>query len=440
MRAFAEELLETALELGCDAAETCVDESNSFRVKVLEGELDAYQVSQKIGVGLRVVVAGKNGYAYTQAAEDAKSLVLRAMDNAKTVESEDEHPMQTKQDYVEVTPPACPLCDLSNEEKIDIARRMETLAKQMDARVFQTPHCVVSTTTFARHLQNTLGLDASMQAQNGAIMLQAAMKEGDEIHEGFAFRDSEDALDIDGCVAEAVKKAADQFGAASYTSGKTAVVLDRDAACDLLGAFSSMFCADMAQKGMSPLAKKLGEQIAADIVSIVDDPLYEKDPHAFDGEGTPSVKTSVVQQGVFQSFLHNLKTAKKDGVLSTSNAGRASAASPVSVSPCNFYILPGEKTQDELLEELGNGLLICEVSGLHAGLNAVTGDFSLLASGYVVKDGKRDRAVEQVTVAGNFLSLLMDIRAIGSDLYFGMSPVGTPSLLVENLTIAGSET
>ena len=185
---------------------------------------------------------------------------------------------------------------------------------------------------------------------------------------------------------------------------------------------------------------KLGERIANPCISIIDDPFEEDNPRAFDAEGTPSVKTVVVEDGILKSFLHNLKTARKASVASTSNAGRAGVASPVGVSPSNFFIAKGEKSYDALVSELDSGIVVTELGGLHSGLDPVSGDFSLIAKGLLVEQGSVIRSVDQITCAGNFLSLMNSVIAAGSDLRFGFpggGRVGSPSLLVEKLMISG---
>jgi PmbA protein len=140
------------------------------------------------------------------------------------------------------------------------------------------------------------------------------------------------------------------------------------------------------------------------------------------------------------TLLHNLKTAKKAGVESTSNAGKSSPGSPIGVSPSNFYIVPGEKTPDELLAEMDNGILITDLSGLHAGVDPVSGEFSLLAKGQMVENGNTGRPVDQITIAGKFLTLLESVKAVGSDLQFGVpddSRFGSPSLLIEEVMVSG---
>ena len=157
---------------------------------------------------------------------------------------------------------------------------------------------------------------------------------------------------------------------------------------------------------------------------------------AFDDEGVATKAKNVIENGVLTTLLHNLKTAHKQGVATTGNASR-SYASPVGVSPSNFYFVPSEISYDELLTRLGDGLIITEVAGLHAGANAISGDFSLSAKGFRVREGKRAEAIKQITVAGNFYTLLKSVEAVGADLKFGTGSYGSPSLLIESLSIAG---
>jgi PmbA protein len=241
-------------------------------------------------------------------------------------------------------------------------------------------------------------------------------------------------------IKESVENALIQFDASSVDSGEYRILLRNDAAGDLLSAFSSMFFAERVQKGLSLLTGKLGQPVASEAVTIVDDPFEADNPRAFDAEGVPSVLTTVVEKGVLKNYLYNLKSALKDGVASTSNAGRMGTAGPVNTAPSNFYIVKGDKSFDELKAMLQNGLLITEISGLHAGLNPVSGDFSLIAKGQLVENGEIVRSVDQITVAGNFLALMQGIEAVGSDLRFGppgAGRIGCPSLLISKLVVSG---
>lgn len=425
-----------AMEQGCTAAETTYGEGEQFTAQILEQEVDSYSSSRFCGVSLRVQKGGKNGYARTEVLEDPETLVRHAMDNAAVVECPDEIPMQGPQEYPAITLPDNPIMRMDEREKIELALRMERKIKELDPRVQRVESDIVCTVSETVKLDNTRGLHAEKTEQVSYSYIAPILKEGEEVRDGGAFRTGAEMLDPDGCAAEAVREAAQMFGARPVPAGEYPVVMRYDAAADLLDAFSPLFSADMAQKGLSLLAGREGETIAAPCVTIIDDPLYPRSPRAFDAEGTPSVTKTVVENGRLRTLLHNLKTAKKAGCASTSNAANTRG----DVCPSNFYIAAGERDFDALVQTMGDGLVITEISGLHAGVNTVSGDFSLLAKGLRIENGQVVHPVEQITVAGSFLPLLCDIVEVGSDLKFGIpgdGSVGSPSLRIRKLAVAG---
>lgn len=437
---FRESVLKIALDLGCDAAETVFVEGDSFRVGILAQEIDTYSVSRKFGIGLRVQVEGRDGYAYTEKLEDPESLCRRALDNARVIGSADEHPMQGPQAYAAVAAPDDPVCDMSEREKIELALEAERQTLAADPHVERVAHNMLATGRSTIHITNTLGLDARRSSKFSYSYVSPIVREGEEVRDGLAFRTGREMLDTASMAEEAVREGLAQFGAAPVDSGTYRVLFRNTTAVDFFEAFLPMFSADNAQKGLSPLAGREGEEIASAAVTIYDDPFHPVNPRAFDDEGTPSIAKTVVENGVFRTLLHNLKTAKKAGCASTSNAARSSAASPVDIEPSNFYLAPGTEDFETLKKRLGNGLIITDVTGLHAGVNAVTGDFSLLSKGFLVESGEIVRPVDQITIAGSFLKLLKDIEAVGSDLKFTMpssAMVGMPSILVSGLMVAG---
>ena len=209
---------------------------------------------------------------------------------------------------------------------------------------------------------------------------------------------------------------------------------------DIMGVFS----AKNAQQGLSLLTGKEGEKIASDIVTLTDDPFLPGHQAAFDGEGVATARKNVIENGVFKTLLYNLQTAKKAGRETTGNASRASYYAPVDIAPFNFYVQPGSATAEEIWKTAaseGTALLITELAGLHAGLNPITGDFSLMAGGYRLEDGKKTSWVNGITVSGNFYELLKKISAVGSDLKFGFpmgtTRIGSPSVYCGLMPIAG---
>lgn len=429
-----------ALEKGCENAEVYATSSDGFSVNVLHAEIIKYAVERNKGLNLRVLYEGKTGYAYTEVFEDPESLVNHAIDNAKAIENTDESPMQGACVYPEITEKPNPVVDLSEEEKIDLALAIERDTLAYDPRVNRMGYCAVDTGIAETHIYNTLGLKADSHERYSYAVLGPILREGEEEHESYAFKFGAGITDYADIIKESVENTLMQFNASSVDSGEYRILLRNDAAADLLSAFSSMFFAERVQKGLSLLAGKLDQPIAATAITILDDPFEEDNPRAFDAEGVPSVLTTVVENGVLKSYLYNLKSALKDGVPSTSNAGRAGAAGTVNTAPSNFYIVKGEKSFDELKAALGNGLIITELSGLHAGLNPISGDFSLIAKGQLTENGEIVRSVDQITVAGNFLAMMQSIEAAGSDLRFGppgFGRIGSPSLLISKLIVSG---
>lgn len=437
---FKDECFRIALEKSCENAEVYAVSSDGFSVNILQGEISKYSIERSNGLNLRVLFNGKSGYAYTEVFDDAESLVDHAIDNAKAIENTDVNPMQGECEYPQIEEKPNPVVEMSEDEKIALAMNLEKDTLAFDDRVNRTRFCSVDTGVARTHIYNTLGLHADSEDKYSYAVIMPILRQGDEENSSYAFKFGPDITEYNDIIKESVDNALMQFNAKTVDSGEYRVLLRNDAAGDLLMAFSSMFFAGNVQKGLSLLAGKLGEQVANPAITIIDDPFEKDNPRRFDAEGVPSIVTTVVEKGVLKSFLYNLKTALKDGVASTSNAGRAGVAAPVETAPSNFYIMKGEKSYKQLVSELDHGIIITELSGLHAGLNPVSGDFSLIAKGLLVDNGTILRSVDQITCAGNFLSMMKNIIDVGSDLRFGppaLGRVGSPSLLIDKLMISG---
>jgi PmbA protein len=447
MREFIDKLFARAAEKGLRACEVYYESGSSFSASVFKGEVVDYSVSDAGGLGFRALVDGKMGYASTQALDDEaiEMLTDAARTNAELIGSADKQFMfggGAAYEKLDLYSPA--VGAVTAAEKLSLARRMEEKALKADSRIEQVEDCGVFSESRRVAIVNTMGLDASYESNIMGGYLSPVAKENGEVSNAFKlFLTADPAeVDVDGMIAEAVSEAIDGLKWEKAASGTCPVILRWDAMTSILYTFSGVFSADSAQKGMSLLKGREGEMIAADCVSIIDDPHMAEGAASrpFDGEGVPTYKKEVVKAGVLTTLLHNMMTAHKQGVATTGNASRASYSSPVGVSPSNFYIAPGEKDLNSLMKEMGEGLLITSLQGLHAGANAISGDFSLSARGYFVKDGARAGAVRQITVAGNFFQLLKDIAAVGSDLKFGSayaSGFACPSVLVRQLSVAG---
>ena len=318
---------------------------------------------------------------------------------------------------------------------------MEKESKELDNRVASFGGCGIGYSKSKYGIINSKGLNLENKSNLLSAYVVPIIKEGENMHDGMGYVTAKSLEDVNPrkIAEDGINEAVSRIGGKSIPSGKYKTIINNEAMVSLLSTFAGVFSGDAAQKGLSLLKGKEGEIIASNKVTLLDDPHLVDGLSSvpFDDEGVATKKKDIIHEGKLMTLLHNLKTAHKGNTKSTGNGFKNSYASPVGVSPTNFYIQKGSKSFDELLEEVGEGVLITEFAGLHSGANSITGDFSLAAKGFYIKDGKKDFPVEQITVASNFFDLLKNVVEVGTDLKFPMSSVGSPSIRVEGLSIAG---
>ena len=210
----------------------------------------------------------------------------------------------------------------------------------------------------------------------------------------------------------------------------------------LIGAFCGIFSGKNALLGLSLLAGKEEQTVASPLLTLIDDPFYAENPMQmpFDAEGVATKTKNLIENGVLKTLLYDLTYAKKAGKQPTGNAARGSIADPVSIGTYCLRIAPGADSPAQLLEKMGNGLYITELKGLHAGADAVTGDFSIESAGFLVENGKRKAPVHSFTVAGNFFELLRSIDGVADNVEMSLPSVSctaAPDLLIRGLSVAG---
>ena len=444
MDEYIKKLLAAAGEAGITAAEVYLASSDRFRAMCQQGVINNYTVNSTRGLSLRGIYNGRMGYAGTEAFDDESIAQLVSGVIQSTTISEDDSVQEIypgDKEYPDVDNYAPELDSVTPEEKLEYIREAEKTLLACDPRIAAATYNMISTASGTVRIVNSYGLDLQMRdnvfvsyinalaRDNGQSAGESAMCVGRTFRKEEAVRTAK----------EAAEKTLFMLGAEPVKSGVYRTIFDPYAMGDLLGVFSGIFSSENAQQNMSLLAGREGEKIASDVVTLVDDPLLKGgfESRAFDDEGVACRTLNVVEDGVLKTLLYNLKTARKAGVKSTGSARKAGYAAPVRVAPSNFFFKPGTKSLDELMQDVGEGLVITEVGGLHAGANPMSGDFSLIAEGYTVHEGKKDRPVEQITVAGNFYELLKSIRAVGCDLVFPGGGIGSPSVDVGELRVSG---
>lgn len=441
---FLEQVLAYGQQAGFSDCEVFYRGGKSFEVMILEGEVANYENSRQEGVSFRGSYGGQIGYAYTEqlSADAIPYLVETAKENAGLLSAEEEESLyEGEETYPKTDGIHADLETLRVEDKIQAAMRMEQAALAGAEEIASLDYCALGTGLTEIAIKNTKGLDVSFGKNFATAYVSAIAKKGEETKTDSYFWKAQDWKDFDPeeTGRMAAKRAAAHLGASSIPSGSYRTVLDGRAMVALLGAFCGIFFGENVQKGFSLLEGKGGTQIASTAVTLRDDALlpggYASVP--FDSEGVSGKNKAVIEKGILRTLLYNRRSAKKDGVASTGNGFKAGLTGSVKTGCTNFYLEKGTESREALLCRVGEGLYITSLMGLHAGTNAVSGDFSLSAEGFRIQDGKIGQPVEQITIAGNFYRLLEQIEAVAEDLYFSSGGIGSPSVLAGKLDVAG---
>lgn len=441
---FIKALFKKAQEAGFSEYEAYYVDRENLSISIYKGEVEKYNLSTSYGLSFRGKLNGKIGYSYTEILDEyaMEMLIKKAYESAKVIENDDmQFIYEGDKEYKDISTYSSGLENIPADKLISIAMDMEKECKAYSEKVDGFSGCAVSYSYGNYGIVNSKGLNLNNKSNILSAYVVPIVKDGTKMYDGFGYvvAKSLDEVNPKEIAKMGVDEAVAKIGGKAIESGNYKVIINNEAMVSLLSTFIGVFSADAVQKGLSLLADKMGEEIAAANIKLVDDP-HLKDglaSVAFDDEGVATSKTYLIENGKLVSFLHNLKTAHKAGVKSTGNGFKASYASPISVSPTNLYIEPGNESLEQLLKAVGNGVMITDFAGLHSGANSITGDFSLAAKGFVIENGEKGRPVEQITVAGNFFKLLKDVDTVGSDLKFPMSSVGSPSIIVSELSVAG---
>ena len=440
-------LVEALSAAGIGEYEIYYTSGSDNSVGTLNKEVNAFSSSTSGGLCLRLLKDGKMGYASTELMEEGEmiELVGRAIANADATEKPDTVGIyQGGEEYEENRIPtfvpvstatlrsaAVKLGEalFNKSEKVQLGSESQAISAGLDIRIV-----------------NSHGLDLCCSCGVNALVGQAVVMDNGEMQADYSLKefnaDNAEAV-IDTVVSEAVGDALAKIGADLVPSGKYNVVISGKQMRSLVSVFSSAFSAKTVIDGMSPLKDKLGEPIAAPIITITDDPQREGSSVGitFDAEGVPTHRHEIVRGGVLNTFLHNRETAAQMNTVTTANASKAGYSSPVGVRPHSFCIEAGDKTRDELFTLAGDGIYVTEIKGLHAGANAITGDFSLESEGFMIRGGKLCEAVKSFTIAGNFFDLLKSVSALGNSIergvQTGFTAFGSPDVFVPEMSVAG---
>ena len=443
--AFKQAVIARCAQLGIEEYELYYQCAESTVVGAFQQEINQFTGSVAGGVCFRAIVGGKMSYASTEelSPDEAAAVVDRAVDNAACLETEDPVFLgQGGQTYRELELKHYPLP--STEELIQTVLDTQKALYEADPRVVDG----TATQGLSEHnsmaIYNSKGLDLRYDNQCAGLVCVAVVSDGAQMSNNGEIQLGQlDQLDIHAFAEKATAGALEKMGGEAIDTGVYPVVFSQKAMSSLLGTFSSIFSSSAAQKGLSRFAKEEGNVVAAEVVTIVDDPFHPDNPMPihFDSEGSPTYCKNVVEKGVLKTLLYNLKTAHKAGKITTGNASKGGYNGSVKVRPFTMYIQGGDLSEEELFAMAGNGVYITSLEGLHSGANGVSGDFSLQSAGYLIENGEKTKRIKGFTVAGNFYDLLKNITAVADNTCLpralGTTAFGAPSTLVKELSIAG---
>ena len=438
-----EALVDAAKAAGLTEYEIYYMQGESMSAETLKDEISSFSSSVGGGISFRCISNGKMGYASSELFEqdEMTSLVKRAISNAENMDGDDVPEIFAGSKKYEKT---------THKEPIEVsATELKNAALDLQKRTYASSEYVADGTQSGAFISkidialvNSYGLELSNSVGTCGSYVQAVVNREGEAEDEFEFCEGISGEKYNSVSQKTVNGALSKLGACEVESGKYDIIFSGKTMKSMLGTFASVFSGKKAYEGLSLLAGKVGEKIASECITVVDDPMREGSAMqtSFDGEGVATYRKNVIEAGELKTLLYDLATAKKVGAKSTGNGQRGSYTSTVSISPYNFYIKGGEKTLDELLAGVEKGIYITELKGLHAGANAITGDFSIESAGFLIENGKLGGAVKSFTVAGNFFDLIKNIEDISNNVDFSMPSLtafGSPDVLVRQMSVAG---
>ena len=446
---FMEKLVKAGMEYGFEECEASFAQDSSMSIDILKGEVSSYENSVTSTLSFRGLKNGQMGYCSTNILNDESIdfLLKSAMENCEVLNDEDPQFIycdeNNKDLYFSQTTEAFSKNTYKKFEELGLGLEKAILA--LDERIDAVDILSINCGTGPFLIINSKGLHSyrdtdgiSLVASGRAIDADGSVKSGGHYWIGKDI----DEFDQEKFLKKFKENLIGKMGAKSVKAGSYKTILRNEAFQQFFMVFFGNFLATTMQRGLSLLADKEGTKIASDALTVKECPMLDKalTKIPFDDEGVLTTEKAIIDKGTFATALYDLKSAYKAGRQSTGNGFRAGSA--VSEMPTNLVVEPGEKDLAGLMEEVGEGIMLTDLSGLHAGVNAISGDFSLLCEGYLIEGGKKGRPVEQITVAGNFYDVIKSIKSVGNDIInlpSGEAEFFTPSVYVGELAISGDE-
>ena len=440
----AQSAVKLALDLGATGAECTISEGEEFSTNVRMRQVENLKQAGSRGMGIRVLSSRRAGSSYTSdlSPEGVGNMVRAAIELAKLTGEDPHAGLPDAETLGQISTPL-DLYDhniavMESEWKIEQARRAEEAALSADPRILNSEGASFDSYLGTRYFANSLGFAGSYRTSSCSLSAVPVAKEDSSMERDYWHSSSRSAAGLES-PAEVGRRAAERalrrLKPRKIATQKLPILFEPRTARALLGELFDAVNGGAIYRHASFLAGKLGETIAVDSFTLVDDAtmpgLFGTSP--FDDEGVTCRRTTVIERGVLKSYLLNTYTARKLGLQTTGNASRGITGN-AGVGPGNFYLEAGTKSEAEMIAGIRQGLYVTELLG--GGANTVTGDYSSGAAGLWIENGELAYPVSEITIAGNLAQMLLNVEQIGSNLEF-RSSVASPSILIREMTVSG---
>ena len=428
-----------------EEVEAFVAHGSDTEVIVYDGEVESLSAADSAGIGIRVVRGDKQGFAYAGSLDP--TIVSETFEEAR-----DNAAFATPDEFVALAHPdgvaaadldlwRDDLADYSAEAKVNAALELEKAVRAGDKRIRQVESSEWGDGSVASAVATSTGIRAASRRTGCYVSAYAIAGEGDDTQTGggYSVGRSPTEIDLGEAASDAVERATRMLGAKKPASEHLTVIFEPRITATLLSILAGTLDGESVLKGRSLFADRVGEMVAAPKFTLVDDPT---DPEAYgaaryDAEGLACRRNVLISDGKLERFLYNTYAANRAGTKSTASAVRAGYKSGPGTGARALMVTPGKQSAKEIMASVGDGLLVQSISGVHSGVNPVSGDFSVGAEGVLVRGGEMAEPVREFTIASTLQKMLQGVVAIGNDLERLPSSAAGVTLAIADISMSG---
>mgnify|MGYP003303667683 CR=1 FL=1 len=429
-----------AKQKGFSDIEFKTQRKSKLSIQVFHSKVEQYQISENDTLYIRGIVDGKMVSGTTENFSNVEKVLDEMVANAAIIEEiKEQEIFAGSEKYEEMETHNDTLSKTSSADKVNLCLQTEKKAFGYSDKIADVGEVSYEEVESAMTIVNSKGLNLSYDVSYAMLVVEVVAKENNDTRTGFAYQfgQSLDAFNVDSLVKKACDDAIKALNGTQCESQKYKVLLSQSTFASFIGILMNAVSGDNVNKGKSLLKDKLNQEVASSKFTLIENPHIEKYPfffRGFDDEGVATYKKPIVEKGVLKTFLYNIESAKE---AKTTSTGNGYGGSVIGISSAFLQVELGQKNFEELCKTIKDGVYITSLQGLHSGMNPLSGDFSLQASGFMIEDGKVTTPLNLITAAGNLFEMFKNIEEVGNDEFLTYSGISSPSVYIKELAISG---